>query len=341
MTSATPGGTRSRWRRILALTGSILARIVLAVPSLVAFGAVLAPGGRAATILAALFGIASVAALVFVRPLWKAAAVSLGLFAVVLLWFISQRPRLDRDWQVDVSRAPRVAIDGDLVTVKDVRDFDWTGADTANPRWHDRTFDLSKLESLWLVLSYWDGNTAICHTMLSFGFSDGAQLAVSVEARKEVGEEYSAWRGFFHQYELFYDLAEERDVIGVRAVHRAEDLYMYRLRVDAAARRRLLEDILRTAGALADTPQWYGALRSNCTTTLQRHIDDALGRPHRFRFDTMLNGSIDEKGWRAGSIENDRPFAEVRAAHRITDAARSAAGRDDFARVVREAIGER
>ena len=30
---------------------------------------------------------------------------------------------------------------------RSVRDFDWTGADTANPRWADRTLDLSKLDT--------------------------------------------------------------------------------------------------------------------------------------------------------------------------------------------------
>jgi Domain of unknown function (DUF4105) len=245
-----------------------------------------------------------------------------------------------------VSRLSGVEIEGEAKPVRDVRDFDWTGAETANPRWAPRTYDLSKLDSVWLALSYWDGNTGICHTILSFGFTDGRFLAVSVQTRNEVGEGFSAWRGFFHQYEIFYVLAEERDVIGVRAAHRDEDLYFYPLRMDQDERRRLLEDVLATAGALADTPEWYGALRFNCTTTLQTHVDAALGRPAHFHWDTVLNGRIDEKAWRSGSIDGapfdeGRPFAEVRAAHRITELAKKAAGRDDFSRAVREAIRRR
>jgi membrane protein implicated in regulation of membrane protease activity len=336
-------------KRVLVVLGSVVARLALLLPVLFAFGALMAPGGAVATVLGAAFGIGCLAALVLARPLWKAAAATLVAVACVLVWFGSQTPRNDRDWQPDVSRPSRIERDatgeGTRVTIRDLRDFDWTGADTANPRWTDRTYDLAKLDSLWLVLSYWDGNTAICHTMLSFGFSDGTHLAVSVETRKEVGETYSAWRGFFHQFELFYVLADERDVIGVRAAHRAEDLYMYPLRTSPEARRRLLEDILRTAGDLARTPEWYGALRANCTTTLQTHVDEALGRPAVVHWDTILNGAIDEAAWRTGGIADAtdlaRPFAEVRAAHRITDAARRAAGSADFARLVREAIGRR
>jgi hypothetical protein len=177
--------------------------------------------------------------------------------------------------------------------------------------------------------------------MFSFGFSDGQHLAVSVETRKEVGETYSAWRGFFDQYELFYVLADERDVIGVRAAHRGEDVYLYPLQTRPELRRRLLEDILATADGLSHTPRWYGALRTNCTTTLQSHVDTALGRTPRFRWDIALNGTIDEKAWRAGGIAGDGPFERVRAAHRITDVARTAFAHADFSRAIHDAVGRR
>lgn len=324
-----------KWSRRL---GTVLVRLVLLLAALLAAGAVAVHVHGAAGIAVL---VAAVAVQVLVRPFARMAVGTALAFALVVGWFATISPSNDRDWQEEVSRAPRVAFDGseggDRVTVRDVRDFDWTGAETANPRWHDRTLDLAKLDSLWLVLSYWDGNTSICHTMLSFGFADGTCLAVSVETRKEVGETYSAWRGFFKQYELFYVLAEERDLIGVRAAHRDEDLYLYPLSTPPDRRRALLEDILRTAGALATQPEWYGALKRNCTTTLQRHIDHAVGRPPRFRWDTVLNGSIDEIAWRNGGIADDRPFAEVRAAHRITERAKAAAGAEDFSRRVRAA----
>jgi uncharacterized protein DUF4105 len=328
-----------RLGRVLRGAGSAAVRLLLLLPTLFAFGAVLAPGGAVATALASIYGLGTVAVLILVRPLWQAAAIALAAFGAVIVWFESQEPRSDRPWQDEVLRAPRVVREGDLATVTDVRDFDWTGDVTANPRWRTESYDLSKLDSLSLVLSYWDDNTAICHTMLSFGFSDRRYLAVSVETRKEIGEEYSAWRGFFHQYELFYVLAEERDLIGVRAAHRAEDLYLYPLRTPPDARRRLLEDILAKAEGLAIRPEWYGALRTNCTTTLQAHVDQALGRPSQFHWDTMLNGSIDEVAWRSGAIAGDPPFSAIRAAHRITDAAKAAAGTDEFSRAIHAAAG--
>jgi hypothetical protein len=320
-------------RSPLRVAGAILARVVLAVAALPAAGIVAVQIHDVAGI-AVLAGAA--AAQVLVRPFRKMAAVSAGAFALVFVWFATISPSNDRPWQPDVAVPTRVERDGDRVTLRDVRDLDWTGAETFHARRRDRTIDLAKLDSLWLALSYWDGNTSICHTILSFGFEDGTHLALSVETRKEPGESYSAWRGFFKQYEIFYVLAEERDVLGVRAAHRDEDLYLYPLAARPEQRRRLLVDILESAHALETRPEWYGALGRNCTTTLQKHVDAALGRESQFRWDTVLNGTIDEKAWRLGAIGDGRPFAEVRAAHRITDLARAAAGAEDFSRRIRE-----
>ena len=68
---------------------------------------------------------------------------------------------------------------------------------------------------------------AIAHLLLSFGFGDD-HLAISIEARKEKGEGYSSVKGFVRQYELYYVVADERDVLRVRTNYRKdppEDVY--------------------------------------------------------------------------------------------------------------------
>ena len=84
---------------------------------------------------------------------------------------------------------------------------------------YEKTVLLSELESVDLVAVYWMG-PAIAHLFLSFGFSGGDYLAVSIETRKERHETYSTIKGFFRQYELFYVVADERDVIRLRTNYR-------------------------------------------------------------------------------------------------------------------------
>ncbi len=158
---------------------------------------------------------------------------ALGTVAI-LAWWAAIEPRNDRDWVVEVSRLPRVEIEGDIVTLHNVRNFTYRSESDFDPRWEVRKLDLRQLDSLDLIAVYWMGD-AIAHTMLSFGFA-GEQVAISIEIRKERGESYSTIAGFFRQYELAYVVADERDLIGLRTTYRqsGEDVYLYRVEAPQA-----------------------------------------------------------------------------------------------------------
>jgi hypothetical protein len=110
-----------------------------------------------------------------------------------------------------------------------------------------------------LFLSFW-GPTEIAHTIISWEFDDGRPLAISIETRKAKGESYSTLRGFFRQYELYYVVADERDLVGLRTNYRGEQVYLYRIRIPIQQARALLIDYLTKVNRLADHPQWYNAL---------------------------------------------------------------------------------
>ena len=120
-------------------------------------------------------------------------------------------------------------INGDIVTIHGVRNFDYCTETDFTQRWEVRTYDLRKLDSADIIAAYWMGKS-IAHVMLSFGFAGKDYLAVSIETRKERGESYSTLAGFFRNYELYYVIADERDVIRVRTNYRPpqEDVFIYR-----------------------------------------------------------------------------------------------------------------
>jgi hypothetical protein len=325
-------------KRVLAFAADAALRVVLVVLALLATLALAVAHFPGHQVVAAAFAIGAVYVQIRVKPWWKRAVFTLAGFGAVLVWFSSLEPSNEGDWQVDVSRPPRVTFDGDRVTIRDFRDFDWTSANEANAKWEERTYDLSKLDSAWLALSYWEGNRAICHTILSFGFADGRYLAVSVETRKVVGQEYSSWRGFFKQYTLIYVLADERDVLRVRTNRRDEDMYLYRMNVPRGDERRILELLLHKAEDVSAHGAWYGGIRRNCTTTLTSDVNEALGVSPPFSWKRLANGYVDELAYANGRIANDRPFEEIRAASHITDAARAADKDPDFSRRIREKL---
>jgi hypothetical protein len=301
------------------------------------------PRTTRASAVAVAFVAATIATVVGRRKKYGLAAFCV-LFVAVLGWFLSLKPSNDRDWIPDVARAPFAEIDGDRITVRNIRDFDYRSETDFTPNWVDRTYDLSRLRSGDLMLCYW-GSEAIAHAMVSFIFDpppdspqkDPQYLAVSIETRKEKGETYSAVQGFFRQYELVYVFADERDVIRVRTNYRHEDVYLYHTTVRPEKGRALLMSYVRRANSLAKEPEFYNALTSNCVTNVvvsAREIDPraTMGWEH------ILSGYAARRAYRNGRLDTSLPFEQLRAISRVNDAAVRSDRDPNFSSVIRRGL---
>jgi hypothetical protein len=262
---------------------------------------------------------------------WRVAAFA-SMFLAVLVWFGTRNPRGDRNWTPDVATTPFCRVEGDRLTVEGLRNFRWAGPDDPGvPVWETRTYDLSSLQSVDYTLCYWAGE-AIAHAIVSFGFTDGEQLAISIETRKEQGEKYSALQGFFRQYELVYVFADERDVLGVRARHRNERLYMYRLRADPRRLRHVLLSYARHANQLRETPEFYNALMDNCSTNVMRHFSVEGLYISPWHISLILNGYSGRLAHDAGATAR-MSYDELRRLSYITEKARDVESPDFSARI--------
>lgn len=291
------------------------------------------------TVLAVAVALAGVVVLVFLRAFARRALCLAAIFGVVLLWWLSLDARNDRAWQHDVLRLPRATVAGDRLTIENVRDFHYRADGDYDERWETRTFDLSKLRGVDLFLSHW-GSPWIAHTIVSFDFEEGPPLAISIETRKEEGESYSAVLGFFRQYELYYVVSDERDVIGVRTNHRGEDTYLYRVRMPLSRVREVLLDYAADMNRLADHPRWYNAATTNCTTVIRQHVQHVGGRnPWDWRI--LVNGKLDELMYERGTIDHSAPFPDVQAASAISARAREAGDASDFSQRIRQGLPPR
>lgn len=292
-----------------------------------------------AALLALAYALAALALLVKLHPRRRAVAAVLILFAVLLGWWLSLPPSNDRDWQPSVAQLPSAEIHGDKLVIHNLRNFDYRSETDFTPHWETRTYDLSRLRGLDLFVIYW-GSPSIAHTILSWQFDDGQHLAASIETRSRTGQSYSAVRGFFRQYELYYVLADERDVIGLRTNHRHEDVYLYRLRTPPARARALLLDYLKTVNRLASQPEWYNAFSHNCTTTIRLHASAAVTSiPLDWRW--LANGHMDELLYEKGVINRDLPFAELKSLSYINPRAQALPLDGDFSNAIRQGLPPR
>jgi hypothetical protein len=328
------------------LTGSVRWLGALVVLAITAWGAlalaVVGPGGdQSRLVLAAVYGLACLAAVVAL-VLHRGLRFALPVFAVALVaigvWWSGLTPSNERDWQPEVARLAYATINGDLVTLYDIRNFDYRTETDFTPAYYDRTYDLNKLDSGDLVAVYWMG-PAIAHLLLSFGFGDD-HLAISIEARKEKGEGYSSAKGFFRQYELYYVVADERDVVRVRTNYRKdppEDVYIYPLRVPRENVRRVFLEYVHKMNALRERPEFYNTLTTNCTTAI---LMNTRVNPESlpFSWKVLVSGYTPAYVYESGRIDRSLPFEELQRCSLVKAAAQAADQAPDFSRRIRAGL---
>lgn len=262
---------------------------------------------------------------------WLLVIVALGLY----IYASSQTPLLDREWSKDQTVPAEVIFNGDIVTIKNVRNFSYKSTADYTPGYYDTTVNLKDLTGVDYIVEPF-GDIGAAHTFLSFGFEDGQQIAISIEIRKEIGESFSPWLGVLNQYELMYVIADERDVVDLRANHRLHDVYLYPTTANREKAKMLFISMLQRANKLQTEPEFYNTLRSNCTTNIASHINEIT--PNRISFDwrLILPEKSDELAKELGLIAPGLSIEEARAKYRINDKAKEFEGQEDFSILIRQ-----
>jgi hypothetical protein len=259
-----------------------------------------------------------------------------GVFGAICVWWALIFPSHDRDWRPDVAVMPRVLVDGDRARFINVRNFEYRSRWDFTPRYEEREIELSHVTGLDFYISYFMPG-AVAHTFLSFTFDNAPPLSISIETRPESHESFDPLASLFKQFELIYVVGDERDLVGSRAVHRNEAVYLYRLNTSPEAARELLRVYIDRINALHDEPEFYHLLSNSCTINIIRYAN-AIGRTGGFDIRHLLNGLIDGYLYYSGRLNSNYSFEELRARAHIDDAIRAAYGRADFSNEIRRSV---
>jgi Domain of unknown function (DUF4105) len=279
--------------------------------------------------------------LVILVALWRGqfavGAVSFAVaFAVLQIWWWQIQPSNNRVWADDVAQVTTGVVDGDHVTLHNVRNFDWRTKIDYTQRWETRTYDLRRLNSLDMILSYWS-MPAIAHVLISFGFDDGEHVVFSVEIRREKTESFSEIGGFFKEFELSVIASDERDVIRVRTNVRGEDDYLYRIRMPVDDIRSLFLAYVSQANDVARKARFYNTITANCTTIIYHMAKRIVGHlPLDYRL--LLSGYLPGYVYKVGGLDTRYSLEELRALGRITERAKQSDRRPTFSADIRAGI---
>ncbi len=269
------------------------------------------------------------------RSIWAPVLCLVG-FGCVLAWWLTLKPSNDGNWQADVSQTAWAEMDGDRVTIHNLRNCDYRSETDYSNCWGDRTLYLSQIRAADMFLTNW-GIPFASHPIVSFQFGDNEHVAFSIEARYKVGQAYSTVLGCFRQFGLIFVAADERDVIRLRTNYRKdEEVYLYRVKVQPEVARVMFLTYITYLNKLKDHPEWYNEVTRNCTTTLQRPLAADVNNPQPWNYQFLLNGTLDKLLYDRGRlVSGGLPFPELKQREHINTAAHAANGSPDFSALIR------
>lgn len=240
-----------------------------------------------------------------------------------------------REWNVGFDRVPSVGIEGDSVHIDGFRNFRYDKDGCHIASYEARDYLISNVRTIDFIVVPFQNSHRFAHTMMSFGFEDGTQLVVSVEARLRRTQKYSLWKGLLGVFPIMYVIADERDAIGHRTEYRGNDVYLYPVDAEQHELECFLRGVLERTGKLSTKPERYNTITNNCATNIRCHINAIWPDRVPWGWGVLFPGRADYLAYRLGFLKSDETFQMTRKRARINDLAAGNWQDDDFSRLIR------
>ena len=225
---------------------------------------------------------------------------ALVVLVLVFLLFVSLRePSLSRTWDEDVSVLAGVEVsDDEMVTLTRVRDWRYEVGSIVSKEYFDASFDPDDIVAMWMYEQQLDAMGLIAHTFVVFEFDEsyerGRYLGLSVETRREQGEEYSIVGGALRAFEITHIWATEEDLVRRRVQFLDYPLTRYRLEIPEAYRSRIFLKFVEETRSLAVEPRWYNTASNNCTSSLIKYVNESEPDAIPLHYSYALTGKTDD-----------------------------------------------
>ena len=254
------------------------------------------------------------------------------------------QPSNDRVWDPDHVQVAEASIVDGTVTINNFRNCVYRSEIDYDVQFETKQFQLDEIESVWLIVQKFTPAEGLAHVFLSFGLKpaehDREYFSVSVEIRRELGEIYSPLKGLYRNYELTHVVGDERDLIGVRTVHRPLDrVYMYRINATPEQARQLLANFVERIQTLHSQPQFYHSFLNNCANGITGLTYELTPEPINWLDSRIvMPGHSGQFAWESGLVGDragGQTFEQLEALSRIDERARAAGITETFSQAIR------
>ena len=256
------------------------------------------------------------------------------IFAVIF----SNKPSHNKNWEKESAVLPHATIQNKTIMIENVRDFTYSTSSITAYNYTTRTFKTEDLEKAYFIIEPFSSFEAVGHTFLTFDIKGQEPIAFSVEARREDGENYSATKGLFNTYELWYVWGQETDLITRRGLYLDHPLHMYELDIQGKTTQDIFVSLIKETIELEKNPQFYNTLFSNCTNALAKFSNQNIKGSIPYHYSFHLTGYSDEYLYKLGLIKNDKTFKEKEMNSYITDVIKESHSDLKFSEIIRKNI---
>lgn len=207
-----------------------------------------------------------------------------------LLYFFTT-PKQNSNWVSEHAVLSNIIFDKNTISVKNIRDFKWGSAE--KERHINMQFQLENIVKLKAVVSHFSAISEIAHVFIIFGLDDGRELGVSIEARREQGENFSIQGGLLAQFEIITVLATPSDLLGIRKINN-EAIHIYPIKATPEKIQELFMLIANEVNQLSNNPSLYHLFFKNCTNQLVKQVSVLTDRKYSWFFQTLAPGNTGE-----------------------------------------------
>ncbi|MFO0821984.1 MAG: hypothetical protein U0792_02515 [Gemmataceae bacterium] len=168
----------------------VLAAVMIATASVVTLwmvGAIfldLFGGTRIGRTLALAWVVSVLTMFVLWHPLWQPFVALSSVAVVFVAWWLTLKPRHDREWDPSVAVLPRATRDHDAITIENVRNFEYRSLMDFTSRYQTRTYHLTHLMGADIIFFNW-GSPWMSHPVLVFDFGPDGRVCISIEDPRE------------------------------------------------------------------------------------------------------------------------------------------------------------
>lgn len=184
------------------------------------------------------------------------------------------KPSNNKDWELDQNVLSSIIIDGNFISIKNIRNFHYHSEFIYDIDYYNQTFCLDNIETATIGFVPFSKNILISHALMKFDFKDDNHIVFSIEVRKRKGEKFSAWKDIFSYREIMYVMANQQDVIDLRLKHRKKaPVNLYRLNLTTVQLKQMFLDMCARADNLCSQPEFFSTFSNNCTSNLIDHLN--------------------------------------------------------------------